>query len=133
MPDGSHPQDADGKGDRSCHRERLHDRAVKPVVELPVAEEICGLEQECRPESRSQPVYSVKGEFGHGSRVSCAADQEKQVDDHHSSHNIVHAAPVKVVHEPCRQYAGDLHAAEDDDMQEWKEYGEVSSDRRKTS
>ena len=49
MPDGSHPQDADGKGDRSCHRERLHGRAVKPVMELPVAEEICGLEQECRP------------------------------------------------------------------------------------
>ena len=126
MADVAHAAHAPAQGDDDGHSQAAHDRAVPPVVELTVAEEVGHFEQQHRPKYAAQPVDAEEGELLDDAEVARAGGQVQQIDQHHTTHEQVHIAPVVVVHEVRGQQVGQLHAAQDDDVQQGEEDGEVA-------
>ena len=129
MADVAHAADAPAQGDDNGHGQAAHDGTVPPVVELTVAEEVGHFEQQQRPEHAAQPVDTEEGKLLDDAEVARAGGEYQQVDQHHTTHEQVHVAPVVVVHEVRGQQVGQLHAAQDDDVQQGEEDGEVALGR----
>ncbi len=129
MADVAHAADAHRQRDGDGHGQAAHDGTVPPVVELAVAEEVGHLEQQYRPEHAAQPVDAEEGELLDDAEVARAGAQVQQVDQHDAAHEQMHVAPVVVVHEVRGQQVGQLHAAQDDDVQQGEEDGEVALGR----
>ena len=129
MADVAHAADAHHQRDDDGHGQAAHDGAVPPVVPVGIVEEVGHFEQQHRPEHAAQPVDAEEGELLDDAEVARAGGEYQQVDQHDAAHEQVHVAPVVVVHQVCGKQVGQLHAAQDDDVQQGEEDGEVALGR----
>ena len=129
MADGQHALDADVSRQHDGARQRTDDGAVPPVVELAVVEQVGNLQQQGCPQQRARPVDAQQGQFLHETEVAHAGSQYQQVDQHQGGDEQVHARPVIVVQQPGSHQVGQLHATQDDDVQQGEEDGEVAFGR----
>ena len=126
MADAEHTPDAEAKIGYDDDCELPCDWTVPPVEILAVVEQGCHLEQQCCPQRASEPVDAEERELAHEAEVAHAAGQHDEHDEHHGGREEVHVGPVIIIHQAGGDQVGQLHAAENHDVQHGEEHREVA-------
>ena len=93
---------------------------------IAVVEQVSNLQQKHRPKYRPQPIDAKQRKLLEHTEMACAEGQYQQVNHHDAADKQLHVIPMVVIHQISGKQVGQLHTAQDDNMQHRKEYGKVA-------